>query len=244
MLRHIFFASKALPLASLVLLSSTVLAAAEGEGFKPLFNGKDLSGWDGNPDFWSVQNGVIVGQTTAEKPTKGNTFLIWKGGELRDFELHASCKIENGNSGIQYRSKDLGNWTMAGYQCDIRFPDFDAKDPKNCTGKIYSEREGRGQMALGGEKALYDQDGKKNVVGQINEVEKITKALGQSEWKQVVIIAKGNHLTQKVNGETVCELTDEQESKRALSGFLGLQIHAGNPMKVSFKDIEIKELQK
>ena len=220
-----------------------VATATEADGFKSLFNGKDLTGWDGNPELWSVQDGIIVGQTTREKVTKGNTFLIWQGGELKDFELHASVKIEAGNSGIQYRSKSLGSWTMAGYQCDIRIPAYDRVDPKNCTAKIYSEREGRGQMAFGGEKAVYDKDGKKSVIGQINEVEKITKALDQAQWQELVIIAKGNRIVQKVNGETVCELTDEEEAKRSLSGHLGLQIHAGNPMKVSFKDIQLKELK-
>lgn len=228
-------------LAAALLLPS--IGTAQNADFTPLFNGKDLSGWDGNPDFWSVQNGLIVGQSTPEKPAKTNTFLIWKGGELRDFELRISFKIENGNSGVQYRSKDLGNWVMAGYQCDIRSPAFEAKDPKNCTGKIYSEREGRGQMALGGENALYDKDGKKSVVGQVNSIEKITSALRQGEWKELVLTAKGNHLTQKINGETICELTDADEAKRALSGHLGLQIHAGPPMKVSFKDITLKELK-
>jgi hypothetical protein len=220
-----------------------VATAAEADGFKTLFNGKDLTGWDGNPELWSVQDGVIVGQTTQEKVAKGNTFLIWQGGDLKDFELHASVKIEAGNSGVQYRSKNLGNWSMAGYQCDVRIPAYDRADPKNCTGKIYSEREGRGQMALGGEKAVYEKDGKKTVTGQVNEVEKITKALDQGQWRELVIIAKGNQIVQKVNGETVCELTDEDEGKRALSGQLGLQIHAGNPMKVSFKDIQLKELK-
>lgn len=224
-------------------LLPVVSTAADVDGFKPLFNGKDLAGWDGNPELWSVQDGVIVGQTTPEKVAKGNTFLIWKGGELKDFELHVSVKIEAGNSGVQYRSKDMGNWAMAGYQCDVRIPAYDLKDPKNCTGKIYSEREGRGQMAFGGEKAVYGSDGKKSVVGQVNEVEKITKSLDQTQWQELVITAKGNQIVHKVNGETVCELTDDDEVKRALSGRLGLQIHAGKPMKVFFKDILLKELK-
>lgn len=220
-----------------------VATATDSGGFKTLFNGKDLTGWDGNPELWSVQDGVIVGQTTLEKVTKGNTFLIWKGGALGDFELRASVKIESGNSGVQYRSRDLGDWALAGYQCDVRIPAYDRADPRNCTGKIYSEREGRGQMALGGEKAVYDKDGKKGVVGQINEVGSITKALERGEWQELVIIAKGNQIVQSVNGETVCELTDDDEAKRALSGRIGLQIHAGKPMKVSFKDIQLKELK-
>jgi hypothetical protein len=241
MTRHAFSLSLLTVLATLFLCAGT--GAAESAEFRSLFNGKDLAGWDGNPDFWSVQDGVIVGQSTPEKPAKTNTFLLWRGGELRDFELRVSFKIENGNSGVQYRSKDLGNWSMAGYQCDIRSPNFDSKDPKNCTGKIYSEREGRGQMALGGEKSVCGKDGLKSVIGKANDLEKITTALGLGDWKQLVIIAKGNHLTQVINGETICELTDEDETKRALSGHLGLQIHAGRPMKVSFKDISLRELK-
>jgi hypothetical protein len=220
-----------------------LLANAEEEGFKPLFNGKDLTGWDGNPDLWSVKDGIIVGQTTKEKPTKGNTFIIWRGSELNDFELRLSFKIANGNSGVQYRSKEMGKWVMGGYQCDIRSPAYETKDPKNCTGKIYSEKVGRGQMAFAGEKVVYDKDGKKNVVGQVNEVAKINKALDNSEWKDLIIIAKGNQIVQKLNSEIVCELTDDDEAKRTLSGLLGLQIHAGAPMTVYFKDIRLKELK-
>ncbi|MCS5626932.1 MAG: DUF1080 domain-containing protein, partial [Planctomycetes bacterium] len=68
-------------------------AADAEEGFKPIFNGKDLDGWDGNPDFWSVKDGAITGQTTKEKPTRGNTFIVWRQGELDDFELRLDYKI-------------------------------------------------------------------------------------------------------------------------------------------------------
>ena len=93
-------------------------AASDGAGYRSLFNGKDLLGWDGNPKFWSVRDGTITGQTTAENPTQGNTFLIWRLGTVEDFELHLSYRIVGGNSGIQYRSKDLGNWVVGGYQAD------------------------------------------------------------------------------------------------------------------------------
>ncbi len=81
-------------------------------GFKSLFNGKDLSGWDGDPKFWSVRDGAITGQTTEQNKTAGNTFLIWRDGNVDNFELRLSFKIVGGNSGIQYRSKDLGNWVV------------------------------------------------------------------------------------------------------------------------------------
>ena len=106
--------------ATALLLSSCIhLSAADTDGFRPLFNGKDLKHWDGNPQFWSVRDGAITGQTTKEKPTKGNTFIIWRGGTVANFELKLKYKIVGGNSGIQYRSKDLGNWVAGGYQGDL-----------------------------------------------------------------------------------------------------------------------------
>src|SRR5438128_1699808 len=88
--------------------------AAQGPAGQPrrLFNGKDLTGWDGDPRFWSVKEGAITGTTTADNPTQRNTFLIWKGGPVKDFELRAKFRIQGGNSGIQYRSKDLGEWRV------------------------------------------------------------------------------------------------------------------------------------
>src|ERR1051325_3792823 len=99
----------ALCAASFAVSPAAVLTDDEEPGFKSLFNGKDLSGWDGNPKFWSVKDGAITGQTTDDNKTEGNTFLIWRDGTVDDFELRLSYKIVGGNSGIQYRSKDLGN---------------------------------------------------------------------------------------------------------------------------------------
>ncbi len=82
------------------------LHAAE-EGFRPLFNGKDLTGWDGNPELWSVQDGTITGKTTGPAQLKYNQFLIWRGGQLKNFELRLKVKHEGNNSGVQYRSREL-----------------------------------------------------------------------------------------------------------------------------------------
>ena len=96
---------------------------AQDTGFVSIFDGKTLEGWDGNPKFWKVQDGAITGQTTKENPTKGNTFIIWRGGETSNFELKLEYKIINGNSGIQYRSFLLKNgadkWRIGGYQADF-----------------------------------------------------------------------------------------------------------------------------
>ena len=108
-------------------------------GFEKIFDGSTLEGWDGDPSLWRVENGVIVGETKADKPLERNTFLIWRGGMPGDFELKLEYRINNTNSGIQFRSTELpdqGRWVLKGYQADI-----DAENRH--TGQVYEER-GRG----------------------------------------------------------------------------------------------------
>ena len=212
------------------------------KGFTGIFNGKDLSGWDGNPKLWSVQDGAITGQTTAENPAKGNTFLIWTNGTVADFELRCFFKLTPGdskgfaNSGIQYRSKvfDPANWVVGGYQADMEAgPTY--------TGILYEERI-RGIMAARGEKVVWDKDGKKQVVGSLGDAAEIGAAIKKGDWNDYVIIAKGNHVQQFINGHQTIDVTDECEAKRAMSGVLALQLHAGPPMMAQFKNIRIKKL--
>ncbi|MCY2955270.1 MAG: DUF1080 domain-containing protein [Planctomycetota bacterium] len=221
-------------------LAGTVRAQAATpkapEGFQSIFNGKDLTGWDGNAKFWSVQDGTITGQTTAENPTKGNTFLIWKGGVVKDFELRLKIRLDNGNTGIQYRSKDKGNWVVNGYQGDY-------DDTKQWLASLYEEG-GRGVLAQMGQKVTIDADGKLNATGTVVNAKELRGTINPKEWVDYVIIAKGNHLVQILNGKTVVDVTDEQESKRAMEGIMALQVHAGPPMKVQFKDIYLKDLSK
>ena len=90
----------------------------------PIFDGKTLTGWDGDPTFWRVENGEIVGETTPEKVVKLNNFLIWRGGTVKDFELKVEFRMSGTNSGIQYRSvelPDIGKWVLKGYQADMDF---------------------------------------------------------------------------------------------------------------------------
>jgi type 1 glutamine amidotransferase len=212
------------------------LAAAEDhDGFRPIFNGKDLSGWDGNPKFWSVKDGVITGQTTQEKPTDHNTFLIWRDGKVDDFELHLKFRMEGGNSGIQYRSKESPDWVIGGYQAD-----FEAGT--TYSGILYEER-GRGILAERGQKVVVRSDGKPQVTGSVGDSAKIQGSIKQGDWNDYVVIAHGNHLTHKINGLTTVDVTDNDEKNRAFSGLLAFQIHAGPPMLVQFKDVELKRLK-
>ena len=212
------------------------------QGFVKLFNGKDLTGWDGNPKLWSVKDGAITGQTTAECPAKGNTFLVWTNGTVADFELRCSFKLTPGdnkgfaNSGIQYRSKILDpvNWVVGGYQADMEAgPTY--------TGILYEERM-RGILALRGQKVVCGQDGKPQVVGSVGDPAVIAAEIKKGDWNNYVIIAKGNHLQQFINGKQTIDVTDECEAKRAMSGVLALQIHQGAPMMAQFKNIRLKKL--
>ena len=224
-------------LTSLIALSTLAFA-----GDKELFNGKDLTGWEGNPELWSVKDGVITGQTTAEKPAKGNTFLIWKGGDVADFELTLKFKIVDkngksegfGNSGIQYRSKiaDAKNWVVGGYQADFECG-------KTYSGILYEER-GRGILAQRGQKVVVKDGGKIEVTGEVGKSDQIQAAIKPADWNEYKVVAKGGHLQHFINGKQTVDVTDET-AVGAKSGVLALQLHAGDPMTVQFKDIKLND---
>ncbi len=206
---------------------------ADEAGFKSIFDGKALTGWDGNPEFWSVADGCIVAQTTKEKPTKGNTFLIWRDGEVDDFELRLSYRMIGGNSGVQYRSKEVDKWVIAGPQAD-----FEAGD--KFSGIHYEEKTGRGIMAERGQRVNVDKDGKKVQREPIGDAAELGKLVKKEDWNDLKIIASGNKMQHYINGQLMSELIDDQADKRMLSGLLALQLHAGPPMKVEFKNIRLK----
>jgi uncharacterized protein (TIGR03067 family) len=238
-LRRYLVTSLAILAFALGLIRETSLAATE-EGFASIFNGKDLTGWDGNPALWSVKDGAIVGQTSDANPIKNNTFLIWTNGQPGDFELRCSFKIEPlndkgfANSGIQYRSKvlDPKGWVVGGYQADM-------EAGKTYTGILYEERM-RGILATRGEKVVLDKDCKKQVTGSVGNSDEIQAAIKQGDWNDYVIIAQGNHLQQFINGKPTVDVTDDCESKRAMNGVLALQLHAGQPMKVQFRNLRLR----
>ncbi len=225
---------------------AATLSAAASAGFTSLFNGKDLTGWDGNPALWSVKDGVIDGRTTADAPLKANTFLIWKGGEVKNFELRIRFRFldnnekRTANSGVQYRSKvlDPAGWVVGGYQADM-----DAAG--RYVGMLYEEK-GRGILAKPGEAVkLLPLDGKKakiEVTGASAPADKVSAAFKPDDWNDLVIVAAGNHLRHTLNGVVTADVTDEDPAKAAVSGVVALQIHVGPPMHIQFKDIRLRQL--
>ena len=211
-------------------------AAKAPEGFESLFNGKDLSGWKGREDIWKVEDGAITGD--AKTDPGYNNFLIWQGGDVTDFELHFKYRIESGNSGVQYRSKvlDPQKFIVGGYQGD-----FEAG--KTYSGILYDEggvAGGRGILAERGQKVTFPKTGEKKVEKLGMTTEELQKAIKQGDWNDYVIIAKGNHLIHKINGNVTAEVIDESD-KALKSGVLAIQVHAGGPMKVQVKDIHLKK---
>lgn len=205
-------------------------------GFFSLFDGETLKNWDGNPEFWSVQDGAITGMTTPEKPTKGNTFIIWRGGETGDFELKLDYKIVGGNSGIQYRSFEVKDqpWVVGGYQGD-----FEAGN--TYSGINYGERF-RGILALRGQKTVIGDDHKPVVKEQFAEGAALQSAIKKEDWNSYRIVAKGFQFDHYINDTLMSCVTDEDMKDRRASGVLALQLHAGPPMKVQFKNIRMKRL--
>ena len=212
-------------------LTGVTLRAADDD-FRPLFNGKDLKGWDGNPNLWSVADGAIIGKTTGPEQLSANEFLIWRGGTVKNFELRAKIKVVGNNSGIQYRSKALpknGKWSVGGYQCDIH-----PKAENNAMG--YEER-GRGIIATNGQSIVVDPQGAKWIVAERDPVR-----VDVAQWNDYTIVAQGNHLIHKINGKVTIDLVDHQEKPRALEGLLAFQIHRGVATEVQIKGVLFKEL--
>jgi hypothetical protein len=175
-------------LISLVMMLVPMLAADEA-GFRPLFDGRTLKGWDGDPRLWSVKDGAIVGSTDGVT-IENNTFLIYKEKQFGDFIFRAQVKLRNHNSGIQFRSEALPDWGCRGYQADMA--------EGNWWGGIYEEKGTRGVM----------------VNGWKGKAEKVVKP---ADWNDIEIYCKGEEIRITLNGLVTAELRDSVKLKGVLA---------------------------
>ena len=231
-------------------------ADSQEVAFEPIFDGKTLEGWEGDTTYWSVEDGSLVGKVTPKTLLKANTFIIWRGGTTEDFELKADFRIaEAGNSGINYRSAEVPNvpHALRGYQADI-----DGRN--NYTGQNYEER-GRTTLAYRGESVtVRAQDNpsdpesfkaalknnawlKREVTGSLGSADSLKSLIKKNDWNTCHIIAKGNRLQHFINGVLMSDVTDADEENRKLTGLLGVQVHVGPPMKVEYRNIQLKKLK-
>lgn len=225
-----------------ILISAIVLgvncatAQHSNDGFKNIFDGKTLKGWNGDTAYWRVENNSIVGEVTPQKPLKANSFLIYNQGQPGDFELIAEFKISTpGNSGIQYRSEMVEGvpYGLKGYQADI--------DGENVyTGQSYEER-GRGFLAKRGENAVLETGKESQVTSMIAAPDSLKSLIKQNDWNEIRIIAKGNNFRHFINGALMSEVTDNDAKLRKMKGLLGFQVHVIPSMKVAYRNIRIKE---
>lgn len=219
----------------LPLILSTLLPAAEDNGFKSIFDGKSLKGWKApNMSYWSVEDGAITAQSTEENPCKSNQFLVWQGGDVADFELKAKFRLANnqGNSGIQFRSKIDSKGMGIGYQADI------LPGGPWC-GALADEYTGREPlMAPNGHKTVVDADGKRTCT----PAGKPVSLRKPGQWNDYHILARGHRMILEINGQVSAEFIDNDAKKFQPTGILALQLRSGPPMKVQFKDILLKNL--
>lgn len=195
------------------LFFALVSTAAAQQGFTPLFNGKDLTGWIVDTQgLWTVRDGMIVGKHDS---LKYNDFLR-TGKDYKDFELKLKFLLVNneGNTGVQFRSKPVPNsHEVAGYQADIGVTYW---------GSLYDESRRRVILAQASEESL--------------------AGIDKKGWNEYVIRAEGNHITLHLNGKKTVDYT-EKEPGMDVPGFIALQVHSGPKIEVWFKDIQIRELK-
>jgi len=240
-----------------IILAGYKMADTNGpkqNGFAQIFDGKTLSGWDGDPAYWRVENGNIVGEITPATLLKRNSFLIWRGGMPADFELTLEFKItQAGNSGINYRSEELKDipYALKGYQLDI-------DGANRYTGQNYEER-GRTTLAYRGQKTIIKAQNADNAIGTVQSKIKnnawtdltVTGSLGESDallqkinsedWNTCRLVAKGNRLQHYINGILMSDVTDNDKVNGKSKGMLGMQVHVGPPMKVEYRKIMLKQ---
>jgi hypothetical protein len=217
-------------------VSHAVHAQETGQWVK-LFNGKDLSGWNYDETYWSVEDGAITGKTTPQNLLSGyNTFCVLAEREPANFQLRLKYRIVGGNSGVQYRSRviDEEKWIVGGYQADI--------DSKTTYSGINYDERGRGILADRGQLVEIAADGSKQAISYADKMHLQELAVKPEDWNEYLIVARGNHLQHFINGVLMSEVIDSQSDEAETRGVIALQAHAGPPMTVQFKDIELQEL--
>ncbi len=212
--------------------SAAVGSTPDADGFVELFNGKNLAGWSGSSDYWSVENGALTGVTDGSLKT--NQFITWKNSTVQNFDLQVKVKVSpGGNSGLQYRGMsrpEIGLDVVSGYQCDI------VADNPNYNAMLYEER-GRRILSHTGEHVIVNADGQAWVVGKMP-----VKEFASNQWHDYRVLVQGNHYQHWIDGHMTADLIDLDENGRSLEGVLAMQVHVGPAMKIQFKDIRIKHL--
>src|SRR5476651_540607 len=227
-----------------VIFSTFCSAKIFDKGFVPMFDGKTLNGWEGDPKYWRAENGEIIGEITPETIIKVNTFLIWKGGHPADFEIKVSYRIsDKGNSGVNYRSVRVDSlpYALKGYQADIDGKEKYGLHYPRYSGQNYEER-GRQFLALRGQRTVIETGKPPVMTDSLGSKETLLKSIKYDDWNEIDLVVKGNNMKHYINGTLMSEVTDNDLVNRKMSGLIGVQVHVGPPMKIEFKNFRIKYL--
>jgi hypothetical protein len=228
----------------------------ENTGFKSIFDGKTLKDWDGDPQYWRVEDGAIVGQTTDKNLPKYNSFIIWRGGQPGDFEIKLEYRISAmGNSSLQYRSSELPGvkWVLRGYQADIdgaewgkmfyeRFAKPKGLELRRVTAQNYEER-GRTFLALPGQLAHVDSGKTQRAIASLGNTDELARSISD-DWNRLYLIVRGDQMIHILNDRVMSIVIDDDKANRRMEGYLGMQIHVGPAMKAEFRNIRLKTLSR
>ena len=229
---------------------ASCVAAGGQESEITLFDGKTLANWDGDPRFWRVEDGALVGETTLEKQAEKNTFLIYRGGEFTDFDLRFEYQVKNFNSGVQYRSIENGKWSLTGYQSD-----FEARHHNSDHGPIdrfsgmFFEEQGRMFLAQRGQSVIVRHNAENpkqpniEVVGSVGDSVELEKLVRRDDWNVMRVIADGYHFTHLINGRVMSVALDSDEPNRRAGGLIGFQLHSGPAMQIRVRNLKIRPLR-
>ena len=216
-------------------------APVEGDepGFQPIFNGKTLEGWEGDPTYWRVEGGALVGEISPATVLKSNTFIVWRGGRPRDFELKLEYRITPaGNSGINYRSAVVPDPVTPGNKFAMRGYQFDLDGGKRYVGNNYEEK-GRLFLAVRGQVTRVVGGRPPVVLSSFGEASELA-AVATDGWNSVHLVARGNTLTHSLNGRLMSIAIDDDVPNRPADGLIGVQVHVGPPMKVEYRNMRLK----
>lgn len=214
-------------------------ATGDELGFQPIFDGKTLNGWEGDPKYWRVEDGSLVGEITPQTLIKSNTFIIWRGGSPKDFEIKADYRITSGgNSGINYRSVVVPDAVTPENKFAMRGPQADIDGQNRYTGQNYEEK-GRLFLALRGQ-MTHVVGGRKPIVlstlGDSNEL----AAFITKDWNAYHLVVRGNMMIHSLNGHLMSVVIDDDAPNRTFEGLIGVQVHVGGPMKVEYRNFRLK----
>jgi hypothetical protein len=210
-------------------------------GFTSIFDGKSLDGWEGDAKYWRVENGVMTGEITPETLIKSNTFLIWRSGAPKDFELKVDYRITSGgNSGINYRSVVVPDAVTPANKFAMRGYQFDIDGQNRYTGQNYEEK-GRLFLALRGQVTRVVGGRKPVILSSVGDAKDLA-AFITTDWNAIHLIARANILVHMLNGHLMSVTVDDDAANRTTEGLIGVQVHVGPPMKIEYRNWRVKSL--